>query len=216
MKTRFLIFSNLITFSLLLFFSCRRNFTSEQSNSSNCEYDTASLINLETARGLSYNYKQSLESLESIYRVQGNERGQEIERIVNDQNSPLKHWVKDARSSWFSYNDLTKFLCAMRRDIGDSISRDKLGIRVYYGRYPDRTNFRGQIENVDSQNEYKHCVFFVPTVNQKLKNGTFDVDFVKEVGKENTIFSSKNHGNLVPPHGYDGSAIYNHEGSIIF
>ncbi|WP_298118344.1 hypothetical protein [Flavobacterium sp.] len=200
MKTRFLIFSNLLTLSLLFLISCRNQFTSQQSFANICEYDSESLLDIETAKGLVNNYKQSLES---------------IERINNTSLSPLNYWEKDARSSWFSYNDLTKFLCAMKRDIGDGVPQENLGVRIYYGRYPDNSNFRGQLENVDQQYGHKHCVFFVPTVDVKFKNGTFHKDFVKSVGKKSTIFSSKNHGNLVPPDGYTGSAIYNDNGEII-
>lgn len=117
----------------------------------------------------------------------------------------------DSRSSWFSVAEIEAFICNAKRQQQANELGGELGIRIYYGRYPDE-----QIENLEFPPNYrgKHCLFFVPTYDVPIPKGdqekfggdtVFRKDF--ELEGKNFLFSGtkRNHGALVPPENAEGS-----------
>lgn len=117
----------------------------------------------------------------------------------------------DSRSSWFSVAEIEAFICKARRQQQVNQTPGPLGIRIYYGRYPDQS-----LSHFDFDPDYrgKHCLFFVPTVDVQIPkvdqekfggDTVFRKDF--EIEGKNFLFSGtkRNHGALVPPENAEGS-----------
>jgi hypothetical protein len=136
---------------------------------------------------------------------------------------------EDAHSVWFGLEDLKKFLWKIETTVCksscSSLTPDKLGVRIYYARYPD-------IKTYDSLNSFTsaslklppeyvamHTVFMVPTFDNAA-NSNFHTDFYLDSSFQKClpipIITSpegpaikvaaliadpdgKNHGSLCPP-----------------
>jgi hypothetical protein len=134
---------------------------------------------------------------------------------------------EDAKSVWFSMDDLQAFIDNVRKDVCAFTCRKEeplqLGIRLYYARYPDfnALNSKGDLAYPDLQGinkdyENLHTIFMVPTYNEKGEPKDFNpADFNNEKCVSDTIkmdggpsssilafmpdMRSKNHGRLCPP-----------------
>lgn len=74
----------------------------------------------------------------------------------------------DATSIWFSLETLKKFIWTIESNVCQNCPKpQKLGVRIYYGRYPQST------PNVNSRYYNKHTVFMVATFD-KAPNQHFD------------------------------------------
>lgn len=198
MKTKiFLVFSNIILLSLLLVsWNGKENLKkTNETVQDSCNTVGLSIINQSTAITLANNYYKSLPR-----SLKGNS-GSDFE-------------MNDSRSVWFSYGELNKFInlvkCKYKQlPINDS-SFNKLGVRIYFGRYSNLLKNRGNEDLRDLPNSYqnKHCLFFVPTIKIEVNNKSYNQD-LKSINV-NTAFKSfdnttwlvgtnKNHGNISPP-----------------
>lgn len=204
MKTKFAILTSIITV-LLFTISC-------VPQPEVCDTNGIGLISKETSYLLANNYKESIARSE-----------------YNNPNNP------DSRSVWFSYDEMKKYMCVLENEYKKTHDEDpdlsKLGIRVYFGRYPDlkieslskfgsdsniiSNDLRSLIpEGIDDDTNYsnKHCVFFVPTYEAKSKNGDkINQDFMTErlvtnpKATSGILLINKNHGGLAPPENMEGA-----------
>jgi hypothetical protein len=133
---------------------------------------------------------------------------------------------EDARSVWFNLDSLKKFIWYVEtQSVAKQINNiDKLGIRIYYGRYPiTNTGSRfTDLINMPANYTNRHTVFMLPT----YFDGTYNVDFdpnlttgsipvslnpiiksdidtkitgSKVAVSEPTNNMMQNHGDLIPP-----------------
>lgn len=107
----------------------------------------------------------------SIYK--NNQLG-EINRSITD----------DARAIWFDLDTIKKFIYHIEKGVekNASTSNNKLGIRLYYASYPEKSKWgkdqysdlAGFLTNPKTQNyEFKHTLVLLPTINV----GGNDLDF---------------------------------------
>jgi hypothetical protein len=132
----------------------------------------------------------------------------------------------DARSVWFNLDTLKKFIWYVETESANKkiANLDKLGIRLYYGRYPETNANSSFSDLVKMPLGYKdrHTVFMLPT----YFDGTYNVDFdpnltvgnvpknlkaiinseenialtsYKSYSTEPTNNMMQNHGDLIPP-----------------
>ncbi len=81
---------------------------------------------------------------------------------------------KDARTIWFSMGTLKRFLWLIeKKSCGLCIDKEKLGVRIYYGRYPQNFGTNQNYANIPGTYGGKHTLFMVPTYN----NGGINIDF---------------------------------------
>ena len=160
---KLLIISNLITFALLAFMSCEKTTPSEtranpvplssaKGSSSSAtapvecnpcfDYTTIpfSGLNAGTAYTVSYNYKTINQPL--LY-IDG----------VGD----------DANSIWFSLESLKNFIWKVETSVCEKKCPKplQLGIRLYYGRYPEQLT--NDLAELNPEFAQRHTVFMVPT-----------------------------------------------------
>lgn len=204
MKTKFTILISSITI-LVITISCVPN--AEET----CDTTGIGLISKETSQLLADNYKASI--------------------LTSEFNKPDN---PDSRSVWFSYDEIKRYLCVLESEYkkkhGDSTDLSKLGIRVYFGRYPKQ----GDLQKIDdlkdvfdknvasNQNipewrpriEYgeKHCLFFVPTYddeNNIHQDFMLDELVTDPKAPSGIMLINKNHGGLAPPESMDGATYLN-------
>jgi hypothetical protein len=183
-----------------------------------CSPEGVGLISDSTSRVLANNYKLS----------------------IADQKD-FGEGSSDSRSVWFSYEEMAKYLCILKNEYekrpeynGDT-DLSKLGIRIYFGKYPEQRDLNDidDLRDIFRRNEYanynrtstgqpiirygeKKCVFFVPTYEVKdTIKGIYQQDFMLDrlisiKGAPSGILLpgiNKNHGALAPPEKIEG-AIY--------
>ncbi|MBS1772864.1 MAG: hypothetical protein JST82_08385 [Bacteroidetes bacterium] len=137
----------------------------------------------------------------------------------------------DARSVWFDMETIKRFIYTVETTTCNRCgnnSNPRLGIRVYYGTYPDTTDTiwnTSAMAGVDRSFAGKHTVMFVPTYFDSASNANVDFDPQFVTGNcdftaiqsfyetmktatlsttEFTILSSmngmaQNHGDMIPP-----------------
>lgn len=110
---------------------------------------------LETAKLLASNYK---ERLQLVYE---------------------KEKIQDARSVWFSLEEIEQFAWIIRyysEAAKLNISSKDLGINIYYAKYPNANIMKSNTVFSDVSSEYalRHTVFMVPTYKMDGKNVDFD------------------------------------------
>lgn len=137
--------------------------------------------------------------------------------------------IQDARSVWFSLKTLKRFIYEIEAQSAAQCNdcSAQLGVRIYYGAYPDKVSMSNNPDLRDLPAEYAHLhsVLFVPTVRE----GNLDLDFfpgmmenckpgsIEDVVDSKGVRSDKkspilllapasnldgsvmNHGHLVPP-----------------
>lgn len=136
----------------------------------------------------------------------------------------------DAHSVWFDLKTLKKFIFHIEHNVrvNDPGNTDKLGMRLYYAAYPNRTfmNRKLDLQDVDDDYEYRHTVVMIPTIfNSPVGNVDFnpldistykgyisqpklineDIRPYQALNYEPMALSnterviSRNHGSLIPP-----------------
>lgn len=132
--------------------------------------------------------------------------------------------ANDANAVWFGLNDLKWFIWEIENKVCNNpcskLTTNDLGIRIYYGRYPDPATYQ-QLTGFKLRSGYEglHTVFMVPTFNKGgnpdkhydfLLNNQFvnkcepatppagDVNFQIRALFPMTA-DGKNHGDLCPP-----------------
>lgn len=173
-----------------------------------CDTNGIGLISKETSYLLANNYKESI--ARSDY---------------NNPNNP------DSRSVWFSYDEMKKYMCVLENEYKKThegnTDLSKLGIRVYFGRYPKQDALQeiNDLKDIFDRNvvsnrtlpdgqariEYgeKHCVFFVPTYYDETNR--INKDFMTErlvtdpKAPSGILLLNKNHGGLAPPENMEGA-----------
>jgi hypothetical protein len=158
------------------------------------DYTTATAfpgISTATAQLLAEGYREEIEPVIRAARIQSG----------GDQDL-------DALSINFSLPVLKKYIWEIESKVCPQKTLDvsKLGIRCYYGKYPDlNTSAPNDLSSIDPLYSYRHTLFMVPTYT----DGTliFDVDpekpetFNKDADSS-SLSTNKyimNHGNLAPP-----------------
>lgn len=207
-----LIFTNLVTLSLLVIVyqsSCTKRADTPVPVSSNCyENDYQNL----RSNPMAFEY---LASLVTSYRDQ--QWG-----VIN--NSGASGGGQDARAVWFSLPSLKKFISDIETQTKNNCGNcdKKLGIRIYYGAYPEAgkmETIKG-METVPAQYSMLHTVVMVPTyqdsrfVGSPGENVDFDpshmtgctpASFDSLSKSSSTIMALSpdltvmNHGSLIPP-----------------
>lgn len=213
MKTKIaLIFSNIFLLSLLLVSWNGKEKIDNSKTNSNLSTYRLNLISEADASLLANNYNESVNK---------------INRNNNFRTLNLSEWKDDSRSVWFDYNELQGYLEYIKNQFSANQDpyKGKLGVRIYFGRYPNELTQNaspGLRTQVDIYKN-KHCLFFVPTTNQKGSSENYDAIIKKDTPEKGgfyisnilSIGSEKNHGNLVPPRSYEGSNFYNLRGESI-
>lgn len=113
-------------------------------------------INLSTARMLARDYRQI-----NIPLLEAGEGG-----------------LQDATSVWLSLETLKSYIskiesAACVKGCGDKMN---LGVRIYYGRYPEISGWNNDLEEVPDNYAEHHTIFMVPTYQDAL-NGSVQWDF---------------------------------------
>ena len=88
----------------------------------------------------------------------------------------------DATNIWFQLSTLKQFIWQIEKDTCGKTCPDgsplKLGIRLYYARYPSSglnvPGISGQLKSLDSRAANLHTLFMVPTYDSAGKNIDFD------------------------------------------
>lgn len=172
------------------------------------------LITQATGQKLADNYKASIANASSAI------------------TTPDDPFDSDSRATWFSYQDLYNFLCAIKNqyEANPSMAGKELGVRIYYGRYPAGSEIPsfGDLNTLPASFGQRHCVFMVPTVDEKNAAGTdmihkdafFNISGYlassisgKEKQQQATTAAAiltggaeKNHGGLTPPYTLEGAS----------
>lgn len=135
----------------------------------------------------------------------------------------------DSRSIWFNLDTLKKFIWYVETTskANGLNNMNKLGVRFYYGRYPEQSTWSlyPEMATVPTQFEKLHTAFLIPTYFNTTTN--YNVDFdpnymtsgnpndIKTLlnGKQRTLLTTlrtmgepdasgdmrQNHGDLIPP-----------------
>jgi hypothetical protein len=70
---------------------------------------------------------------------------------------------RDASAIWFDIETLQAFINRAKHSVGSNC-RKKLGIRIYYAKYPDDFANKPSLRGLNDDVKSKHTVFLVPTV----------------------------------------------------
>ncbi|MEP7237456.1 MAG: hypothetical protein ABI685_06320 [Ferruginibacter sp.] len=145
--------------------------------------------------------------------------------------------MSDAKAIWFSLDSIKKFIFNIEKAMCKCDSSRELGIRIYFGEYPDLTSFglsgSSYFGSIDPGMSKKHTLFMVPTYN--YNNADYDFDpwhlgkggcnkpttLCEWFGTDSSYFNnnmlalapddskgSKNHGNMCPPLCPEGSSCF--------
>jgi hypothetical protein len=83
--------------------------------------------------------------------------------------------VDDSRAIWFSLERLKGFITEIEKaTCGKKCDSLKLGIRMYYARYPNPSNYKIDLKNVPDSFENRHTIFMVPTYDSAYHHVDFD------------------------------------------
>jgi hypothetical protein len=118
---------------------------------------------------------------------------------------------KDALNINFDLVELKNFIEAIEKYACDYKCTDRLGVRIYYGRYPTKKVMSDREWKLGNAN--RHTVFMVPTYWNPVMEKSIDFDCTQgcrakfEPGKYAFILSAlgqydqdaKNHGGMMPP-----------------
>lgn len=212
MKTKIaLVFSNIVLLSLLLVsWNGKENSTTNSNIVQDCDATNLNFITKEDAIELASNYDKSVNKINTSIRT------------------TIPEWKEDSRCAWYSYEELSKYLCFINKIHKNGKNPNaKLGIRIYYGRYPNdlsRSQESQTLKTQDDRYKNKHCLFFVPTLDATYTNGkgeqeTIHQDFFINQNQNNqkgmiffsanfALNSDKNHGSLEPPSDTQRSGAY--------
>lgn len=181
----------LCAISVLMFFSSCSSLCDTLCNPPKplkCDANGIGLISRATSDSLSLNYKTSITGLTNF-----------------------GEGSSDSRSVWLSYEEMARYMCILKQEyearpeFNGDIDLRKLGIRIYFGRYPTQKELseNEELSGIAIQNEEantviralnqrtsddldlpeikygeKHCVFFVPTYESENENGYYQKDFM--------------------------------------
>lgn len=159
------------------------------------------------------------------------------EMVTGYKNNQLDHINKaepgldDSYSVWFDLNTLKEFICQVETDAANhKVSSNDLGLRIYYGRYPEthtwNREYKTDLSNllgdpITRKYEKHHTVIMIPTIRKS--GGNFDFNPLDQAtydtgiggnpnygptsnGQVNALLlrdlktGARNHGSLVPPH----------------
>jgi hypothetical protein len=114
------------------------------------------------------------ETAEALYKNYQNDRG----KAFISKGDKLDGFIQDANSVWFSLDRLKNFLWHIEEQNCKKPCRDTLGLRIYFGKYPDLNNLTNKsllgLDGVPKNYSNRHTLFMVPTY--KGKDG-YDYDF---------------------------------------
>lgn len=168
------LFLNVILILLVLYLGCKDKFscngdkpvaTSAYCPEKGCETYNPSekygMISFRTAQMLAQNYAQS-EGKKFIY------------------DGSLKTNEQDALSIWFDLKILKNFIAFIESSACKSNcdSTKNLGVRIYYGKYPDSSILHSfaDLKDVPSKYGNHHTVFMMPTFYDPTSRKNFDFD----------------------------------------
>jgi hypothetical protein len=147
------------------------------------------IITYETAQELFNNYKND-EGKSKIWPAGNNIANRFVEK------------EDDSRSVWFSFEKLKRFLWNIEKQNCQKCG-DSLGLRIYFGKYPDLKNTTFEdLASVPKEYSNHHTVFMVPTYRNE--NGAY-VDFYPEGETCRTPLKSS------PIHPIPGEGLYAHD-----
>jgi hypothetical protein len=125
--------------------------------------DSEGIINYETAQALANNYNK--------------DKNNRLLTVSNDKDTGVT-LVEDSKSVWFSLDRLKKFLWHIEKQNCENSCQDTLGLRIYFGKYPDLNNLTDKnllgLEDVPKEYSNHHTLFMVPTYRNK---DGYDYDF---------------------------------------
>jgi len=139
--------------------------------------------------------------------------------LINEYPKNLRD-TSDSKCAWYSIKELDAFLTIIKNQyktrFNDDALYDKMGIRIYYGRYPNKVDRVRNTEINDLNRDYskKHCLFLVPTRDEYTKEtkstiaDTIHRDFFISKGSIALVGSERNHGQLAPPEKFEGSYFF--------
>jgi hypothetical protein len=94
-----------------------------------------------------------------------------------EENQPLlseKLGGEDANRLWFSLESLKKFISEIEAEVYNRRSAKglKLGIRIYYGKYPTSMDIDDGLRTLPDNYALHHTLFMVPTYEDTANGGT--------------------------------------------
>lgn len=143
--------------------------------------------------------------------------------------------LNDAHSVWFDLETLESFIYHIKLNTkNQGVKSKELGLRIYYGAYPDTIKWRNypDLIKVPINYEHHHTVMMIPTIkynninndfnplqprtyNQNLKefyetkpNSTPTPALSGTSSVSPSRIGARNHGSLIPPGGPSGEAFY--------
>lgn len=141
-----------------------------------------------------------------VYYLAKNYKDRQLQAI----NSAHYPGSSDARSVWFDMETLKRFIHEIEsQTCGKCDNSDKmLGVRIYYGAYPDSTKWTDSLwanalAGVPMENAGKHTVMMVPTYRDISTQADidFDPDYVTDGCDFTNIESFYNNMKTQPPAG---------------
>lgn len=206
---KLLILTNVIWFLLISMFALKSCNSTPEKTIKNSESEDV-IINysdkkfnalpLETAMALAKNYQGRME------------------RIYEDEG------LKDAYGVWFGLEELENFIWIIRhytekanKHSDLNISPKDLGVRIYYGKYPNRQIMERTTAFMEVDPSYadKHMVFMVPTFDNGEDHINFDPktssdNIIEGKAKELTPLSKQFGRDFITVNNEDGPAILDH------
>jgi hypothetical protein len=123
-----------------------------------------------------------LKEMTDIYNQLGSSKkisNQAILRIAKQSNNTIADSVDDSRAIWFSLERLKGFITVIERaTCGKKCDSLRLGIRMYYARYPNPLNYN-DLKTVPDDFENRHTIFMVPTYDSAYHHVDFDPRYFK-------------------------------------
>ena len=160
---------------------------SDSSTCHNCDFSASTFqsISVETAHQLADNYKQ-------------------ICQPALNATLPNPESMEDARSAQVSLTELKTFIYALEEQTCRIDSLRNLGVRFYYGRYPDLNRLTAKdplyadLHTVNPEYSFLHTLFVVPAYIGSDGQSHDLPARIEKTGGNNTVLIM-NHMNLSPP-----------------
>lgn len=110
----------------------------------------------------------------TAYELSKNYREDKNKAYVYDVKGTLLDTL-DARAAWFDLQTLKDYIASIESEVNklNCDSNVKLGIKIYYGKYPSSADNDAGLKDVDKKDFNRHTVFMVPTFFDGKQNVAF-------------------------------------------
>ncbi len=110
----------------------------------------------------------------TAYELSKNYREDKHKAYVYDAKGALLDTL-DGRAAWFDLQTLKDYIASIENEVGKlkCDTNIKLGIKIYYGKYPSNADNDAGLKDVDERDFNRHTVFMVPTFFDGKQNVAF-------------------------------------------